>query len=128
MLFPPDMAHLLARPRRQAPATPRRRRDLLRGKRLPHRDGLRGLAMRLLTRRALYDIAFPGGGFEAETLHLKACLRAGVPVAWVPIPALYAGEPSSFRSVRDSLVVLRAAAAIRPRRARRSRARMIAAH
>jgi len=51
VLFPPDMAHLLAKPRRQAPATPRPRRDLLRGKRLPHRDGLRGLAMRLLTRR-----------------------------------------------------------------------------
>jgi hypothetical protein len=67
--------------------------------------------MRLLTRRALREIPFPGGGFEAETLHLKACLAAGVPVAWVPIPALYDSEPSAFRTARDSLVVLRAAVA-----------------
>jgi len=51
VLFPPDMAHLLAKPRRQAPATSQRRRDLLRGSRLPPRERLRGLAMRLLTRR-----------------------------------------------------------------------------
>ena len=66
--------------------------------------------MRLLTRRALREVPFPGGGFEAETLHLRACLAAGVPVMWVPIPALYAGEPSSFRAIRDSVRVLRAAA------------------
>jgi len=68
VLFPPDMAHLLARPRRQAPATPRRRRDLLRGKRLPHRDGLRGLAMRLLTRhnRPRRASSAPGAGRVGE--------------------------------------------------------------
>jgi dolichol-phosphate mannosyltransferase len=67
--------------------------------------------MRLLCGRALDDVEFPGGGYEAETHHLKRCLHAGVPVAWVPIPAIYDGAPSSFRSVRDSVAVLRAAAA-----------------
>jgi glycosyltransferase involved in cell wall biosynthesis len=62
--------------------------------------------MRLLTRRALTEIPFPQGGFEAETVHLRRCLRAGVPVAWVAIPAVYEGGPSSFRPVRDSLAVL----------------------
>jgi glycosyltransferase involved in cell wall biosynthesis len=61
--------------------------------------------LRLLHGRALWRVEFPGGRYEAETLHLKRCLRAGVPVAWVPIPALY-GQPSSFRSVRDGTRVL----------------------
>jgi glycosyltransferase involved in cell wall biosynthesis len=61
--------------------------------------------MRLLHGRALHEVPFPGGGFEAETRHLKACLRAGVRVAWVPIPALYPGGKSAFRPVRDSLRV-----------------------
>ena len=39
-------------------------------------------------------------------MHLKRCLLAGVPVEWVPIPTVYAGERSSFRSVRDTLEVL----------------------
>jgi hypothetical protein len=58
--------------------------------------------MRLLRGRALHDVAPPPGGFEAETIHLKRCLRAGVAVAWVPIPAIYDGEISAFRHVRDS--------------------------
>lgn len=62
--------------------------------------------MRLLSGRALVDVPFPGGRYEAETRHLKRCLRRGVSVAWVPIPAIYEGEPSSFRAVRDSLRVL----------------------
>jgi hypothetical protein len=62
--------------------------------------------MRLLRGRALGEVAFPQGGYEAETRHLKACLRAGVRVAWVPIPAVYDGAASSFRPVRDSLRVL----------------------
>jgi glycosyltransferase involved in cell wall biosynthesis len=64
--------------------------------------------MRLLGGRALTEVPYPEGGYEAETLHLKRCLRAGVRVEWVPIPTLYAGEPSSFRSVRDTARVLRA--------------------
>ena len=51
MLFPPDMAHLLATRRPQAPATSRTSRALLRGARFPRRDRNRGLAMRLLARR-----------------------------------------------------------------------------
>jgi hypothetical protein len=67
--------------------------------------------MRLLCGRALTDIAFPGGGFEAETRHLKHCLRAGVGVAWVPIPAIYDGQVSAFHPLRDSAAVLREAGA-----------------
>lgn len=62
--------------------------------------------MRLLRGRALLEVAFPGGRYESETRHLKACLRSGVAVTWVPIPAVYDGEASSFRPVRDSLRVL----------------------
>lgn len=65
--------------------------------------------MRLLCGRALAEVEFAGGGYEAETRHLKRCLDAGVPTAWVPIPAIYEGQPSSFRRVRDSVAVLRAA-------------------
>jgi glycosyltransferase involved in cell wall biosynthesis len=72
----------------------------------PVRDSQCG--MRLLSGRALTDVPFPGGGYEAETRHLKLCLRRGVSVAWVPIPAIYEGSPSSFRAVRDSLRVLAA--------------------
>ncbi len=73
----------------------------------PVRDGQCG--MRLMRGRALHDIPFPPGGYESETAHLKRCLRAGVPVAWVPIPAIYEGAPSSFRAVRDSVRVVAAA-------------------
>jgi dolichol-phosphate mannosyltransferase len=64
--------------------------------------------MRLLRGRALYEIEFPGGRFEAEMRYLKRCLVAGIRVAWVPIPAVYENHPSSFRPLRDSLLVLRA--------------------
>ena len=62
--------------------------------------------MRLLRGRALTDVDFPRGGYEAETRHLKACLRAGVTVAWVGIPAIYQGGSSSFRPLRDGARVL----------------------
>ena len=64
--------------------------------------------MRLLRGRALHDVRFPPGGYEAETVHLKRCLQAGVAVEWVPMPAVYADERSSFRNVRDTVRVLRA--------------------
>ena len=67
--------------------------------------------MRLMRGRALADVPPPEGGFEAETAHLKACLRAGVAVAWVPIPAIYEGEPSAFRPLRDSVRIAGALAA-----------------
>ncbi len=72
----------------------------------PVRDSQCG--MRLLAGRALTDVRFAGGRYEAETRHLKHCLRQHVSVAWVPIPAIYEGSPSSFRAVRDSLRVLMA--------------------
>jgi glycosyltransferase involved in cell wall biosynthesis len=62
--------------------------------------------MRLLRGRALHEIAMPAGGYESETRHLKRCLEAGVEVAWVEIPAIYDGEASGFRQVRDTLRVL----------------------
>jgi len=61
--------------------------------------------MRLLRGRALHEIPFEGGGYEAEARHLKRCLVAGVPVTWVEIPAIYEGAPSSFRTVRDTIRV-----------------------
>lgn len=67
--------------------------------------------MRLLAGRAL-DLPVEGDGYEAESRHLKAALVHGLEVAWVPIPAIYGGEPSLFRPVRDSARVL--AALIRP--------------
>jgi glycosyltransferase involved in cell wall biosynthesis len=66
--------------------------------------------MRLLRGRALHEVPPPPGGFEAETLHLKRCLRAGVRVAWVPIPAIYEGQPSAYRPLRDSGRIARALA------------------
>ena len=73
----------------------------------PMRDTQCG--MRLLRGRALLEVAFPAGGYEAETRHLKGCVRAGVPLAWVPIPAVYGGQGSSFRPLVDSARVLIAA-------------------
>ncbi len=66
--------------------------------------------MRLLRGRALHEVPPPLGGFEAETAHLKRCLRAGVRVAWVPIPALYEGQGSAYRPLRDSARIARALA------------------
>ena len=65
--------------------------------------------MRLLQGRALHEVPFPPGRYESETRHLKRCIRAGVSVAWVPLPALYTGEKSSFRAIRDSARVVAAA-------------------
>ncbi len=67
--------------------------------------------MRLVRGRALY-LPLEGDGYEAETRHLKAALVSGLDVAWVPIPAIYGDETSSFRALRDSVHVL--AALVRP--------------
>jgi membrane-associated phospholipid phosphatase len=72
-------------------ATGRRVRDTQNGMRL-----LRGPAL----------ASFPAGRYEAETKHLKWVLRDGLSVAWVPMPAIYGEETSSFRSGRDSLRVI----------------------
>ena len=52
--------------------------------------------------------ARPRRRFEAETRHLKALVRNGRAVGWVPMPTIYDGEPSSFRPVADTLRVTRA--------------------
>jgi glycosyltransferase involved in cell wall biosynthesis len=75
----------------------------------PVRDTQSG--MRLMRGRAL-DLPLPGDGYEAESGQLKAALVDGLEVAWVPIPAIYGSERSSFRPIRDSARVL--AALIRP--------------
>jgi glycosyltransferase involved in cell wall biosynthesis len=63
--------------------------------------------MRLLRGRALAQ-PLQGDGYEAETRHLKAALAGDLDVAWVPIPAIYGAEKSSFRAFRDSGRVLAA--------------------
>jgi membrane-associated phospholipid phosphatase/Na+/melibiose symporter-like transporter len=72
----------------------------------PVRDSQSG--MRLFRGRALHQLNHPGGRYEAETLHLKRALRTGISVAWVPIPAIYGSERSSFRPLADSYRIARA--------------------
>ena len=64
--------------------------------------------MRVLRGRALHEIAYPDGRYEAETRHLRRSLEAGVSVAWTPIPAIYGSERSSFRPLADSYRIARA--------------------
>ncbi len=87
-------------PRRLANRATRRLFELATGREV--RDTQNG--MRLLRGRALELL--PSGGYEAETLHLRRVLRAGVPVEWVAIPAIYGDERSSFRPGLDSAKVL----------------------
>jgi dolichol-phosphate mannosyltransferase len=86
--------------RRIANRTTRRFFELATGRKV--RDTQNG--MRLLRGRALELL--PTGGYEAETVHLRRVLGAGLPVAWAPIPAIYGEERSSFRAGRDSARVL----------------------
>jgi dolichol-phosphate mannosyltransferase len=90
----------MPRHRRIANRTTRRLFQLITGREV--RDTQNG--MRLIRGRAL-DLV-PDGGYEAETRHLREVLQTGLPVAWVPIPAIYENERSSFRAGRDSLRVL----------------------
>jgi membrane-associated phospholipid phosphatase/predicted MFS family arabinose efflux permease len=87
--------------RRVANRASRRLLELTTGRQV--RDTQNG--MRLLRGRAL-ELLPSAGGYEAETRHLKRALRSGVAVGWVPIPAIYAGERSSFRALRDSVRVV----------------------
>jgi hypothetical protein len=77
--------------------------------------------MRLLRGRALELL--PAGGYEAETAHLRRVLGEGRAVAWVPIPAIYGAEQSSFRPVLDSARVLWALVRPLEPRAQRQHAR-----
>jgi glycosyltransferase involved in cell wall biosynthesis len=102
-------ADLAAMPwqRRLANLVSRRVLELATGR--PVRDTQSG--MRLIRGRAI-DLPLLGDGYEAESEQLKAALIEGLDVAWVPIPAIYGNERSSFRAIRDSARVL--AALIRP--------------
>ncbi len=64
--------------------------------------------MRLFRADALRAVQPPPGRYEAETRHLKALLRSGHEVGWVPMQTIYGGEPSSFRAMTDSTKVMRA--------------------
>ncbi len=88
--------------------------------------------MRLYRSELLERVPPPPGRYEAETLHLRAMLREGARVAWVPIASIYGDAQSSFRPLRDTLRVLaaivlpaalvrRAASAWRRRRGERDR-------
>jgi MFS family permease len=87
--------------RRLANRTSRRLLQLATGRDV--RDTQNG--MRLLRGRAL-ELLPPPGGYEAESRHLRRALGAGLSVGWVPVPAIYGNESSSFRPVRDSARVL----------------------
>jgi glycosyltransferase involved in cell wall biosynthesis len=102
-------ADLAAMPwqRRFANRVSQQLRELATGR--PVRDTQSG--MRLLRGRAL-ELPLAGDGYEAESRQLKAALVAGLDVAWVPIPAIYGDERSSFRPIRDSVRVL--SALVRP--------------
>jgi membrane-associated phospholipid phosphatase/predicted MFS family arabinose efflux permease len=87
--------------RRLANATSSLALSLAVGQRL--RDTQNG--MRLFRAGALRAVPPPDGRYEAETRHLKGLVRSGRRVTWVPMAAIYDGEPSSFRAVADTLRV-----------------------
>ena len=74
--------------------------------------------MRMYRTEALRRAPLPPGRYEAETRHLRAAIRSGLAVAWVPIPAIYDGEESSFRPLADTWRVL--GSILAPARRRRS--------
>ena len=76
--------------------------------------------MRLYRVESLEHAPLPPGRYEAETKHLRTALRHGLSVAWVPIPAIYRGERSSFRPLADTGRVL--ASIVGPLSRRRRRA------
>jgi maltose/moltooligosaccharide transporter len=73
---------------------------------LGHRIHDSQCGMRVFRTEALEKAPPPPGRYEAETRHLKALVRAGQRLDWVPIPAIYGSARSSFRPVRDSARVL----------------------
>ncbi|CAA9498753.1 MAG: hypothetical protein AVDCRST_MAG67-1708 [uncultured Solirubrobacteraceae bacterium] len=70
--------------------------------------------MRLIRIDALQRVPLSEGRYEAESRHLKELARARTQIAWVGMPAIYNGEPSSFRPVVDTLRVAREI--LRPRK------------
>jgi dolichol-phosphate mannosyltransferase len=74
--------------------------------------------MRLFRTDALREDPVPGGGFDAESHHLRALLARGRRIASVEIPTIYEGEQSHFRPVADTVAVARALLAPRAPRTR----------
>ena len=73
--------------------------------------------MRLFRTDALRDDPVPGGGFDAESHHLRALLAHGRRIGAVEIPTIYDGEQSHFRPVADTVAVARALLAPRTTKA-----------
>lgn len=76
---------------------------------------------RLVSRRLMAAmITSEEAGFELEVEMIIVCLRAGWPLAWVPIRTVYAGESSHIRPVRHFTSFVRmirhARARMRPQR------------
>ncbi len=66
------------------------------GQRVPdNQSGYRLLGRRLMERTLSSDER----GFEFEVEMLTLAIRDGLPIAWVPIRTIYAGEPSHIRPV-----------------------------
>ena len=76
--------------------------------------------MRLFRADALAEVPFGDGGYEEESRHLRALLKAGRPVTTVEIPTIYNGEPSHYRAVADTARVGRALLLPRRRRVART--------
>jgi Major Facilitator Superfamily len=64
--------------------------------------------MRLFRTDCLRAVPMPAGGYESESIHLRALLKARRRVASVSIPTIYEGEPSHVRPLADTVRVARA--------------------
>ena len=75
------------------------------GRRIPdNQSGYRLIGRRLMT--SLLDSREDGFAFEVEMI--ARCLALRLPVAWVPISTIYAGEPSHIRPWAHFISFLRA--------------------
>jgi len=76
------------------------------GRRIPdNQSGYRLIGRRLMT--ALLDSREDGFAFEVEMI--ARCIALDLPIAWVPIRTIYAGEPSHIRPWAHLTGFLRAA-------------------
>jgi glycosyltransferase involved in cell wall biosynthesis len=74
------------------------------GRRVPdNQSGYRLIGRQLM--RALLDSDEHGFGFEVEMI--ARCIALGLPIAWVPIRTIYAGEPSHIRPLEHLTGFLR---------------------
>jgi membrane-associated phospholipid phosphatase len=64
--------------------------------------------MRLYRLDALREVPLPPGGYDAESVHLRALIAARRRIGSVEIPTIYEGEPSGFGAVRDTVRVAQA--------------------